>query len=625
MTINLLPEGVWSRIAAGEVLERPSSAVKEMIENSLDAGAKRIRVKLWDGGRVRIVVEDDGAGIAFDELPLALTRHATSKIAGIEDLDAIHTLGYRGEALASMAAVAKVEIRSRPPEEESGGLLRAFEGRVSDHLKTSCSPGTRVQVDELFSNLPARRKFLKSAAGELRRVASLLREYAICRPDTAFVLEHDGRSIFSTDGSGDRRRVIEYLWGAEPAVLTVEASAGHIALECWWQPRQGRNDVISFVNGRAVNDPLIKGAVGAAARELIGGWALFFTVDPALVDVNIHPAKAEIRFRYPGEVFSAVKEASLQLGGRAPVYVREGKTLSTESRDLRPKDSGVWKNPSEKTRPGSGWDFKETNSAFTGSSGKNAALRSPSSENLFGRVEVPGFNFGPNAAEEEATNLPVRDRAFFDDPTLNVPTSNTYDEDAEAAVSELPENVTCLGQLASGYLIFDTPGGAVFVDPHAAHERVAFERIRAEAKDGQRSQPLLMPVPLPPSLQLEAEEKEELLKNFGFALEKRDGGLWIAAIPSLLKVNVPPEALLRGSLAALRDGGDADPAELLWRNWATMACKEAVKVTTELGPEEALTLWRDLHECQQPFFCPHGRPTILELSNAEFLRHFGRE
>ena len=172
MSIKLLPEGVWSRIAAGEVVERPSSAVKEMIENSMDAGAKRIRVKLWDGGRVRIVVEDDGAGIAFDELPLALTRHATSKIDGIDDLEAIHTLGYRGEALASLAAVAKVEIRSRPSV-GNGGLIRAYEGRISDHVETNCSPGTRVQVDELFANLPARRKFLKSAAGELRRVASM--------------------------------------------------------------------------------------------------------------------------------------------------------------------------------------------------------------------------------------------------------------------------------------------------------------------------------------------------------------------------------------------------------------------------------------------------------------------
>ncbi|MCL2010241.1 MAG: DNA mismatch repair endonuclease MutL, partial [Synergistaceae bacterium] len=195
--IKLLPEGVWSRIAAGEVVERPVSAVKEMVENSLDAGSRRIRVKLWDGGRVRIVVEDDGCGIEFGELPLALTPHATSKIRGIEDLESILTLGYRGEALASLAAVAKVEIRSRGAK-GGGGVIRAYEGRVADHAETNCTPGTRVQVDEIFANLPARRKFLKSASGELRRVAALLREYAICRPEVAFALDNDGRPVFST-------------------------------------------------------------------------------------------------------------------------------------------------------------------------------------------------------------------------------------------------------------------------------------------------------------------------------------------------------------------------------------------------------------------------------------------
>lgn len=610
--IKLLPEGVWSRIAAGEVVERPSSAVKEMIENSMDAGAKRIRVKLWDGGRVRIVVEDDGSGIAFDDLPLALTRHATSKIDGIDDLEAIHTLGYRGEALASLAAVAKVEIRSRPPE-GGGGLIRAYEGRISDHVETNCSLGTRVQVDELFVNLPARRKFLKSAAGELRRVATLLREYAICRPEVAFALEHDGRSVFSTDGGGERRRAIEQLWGAEPEIVTANASTGRIALECWWQPRQGRNDISSFVNGRSVSDPLVKGAVAAAARELVGGWALFFSIDPALIDVNIHPAKAEIRFRYPGEVFDVVKEVAAHLGGRAPVYVREGQTLSTGSSwSGRQAVGGAGpKAPSQPSREG-GWDFRDPTppeSAFCSSS-QPFQVRPP--DRFFGRVEVPDFDFGP--MQDASDSVPLVDDAAY-----------TADYGDISTPADPLDGVTYLGQLRSGYLVFDTPDGAAIVDPHAAHERVAFERIRMAVKEGGRAQALLMPVPLPPTLQLEAEEKEELLKSVGFVLDRVDGGLQLTSVPYIAVVNTPPEVLLRGSLAALRDGGDAEPTELLWRSWATMACKEAVKVTTKLRPEEAMILWRDLHECQQPFFCPHGRPTILELSGDELLKHFGRE
>ena len=611
MGIKLLPEGVWSRIAAGEVVERPASAVKEMIENSLDAGARRIRVRLWDGGRVRIVVEDDGGGIAFEELPLALTSHATSKIGGIEDLEAIHTLGYRGEALASLAAVAKVEIRSRPADAEGGGAIRAYEGRVLDHVRVNCVPGTRVQVDEIFVNLPARRKFLKSAAGELRRVAATLREYAICRPEVGFALDHDGRPVFSTDGGGERRRAIEQLWGAEPEILTARSKAGHVEVECWWQPRQGRSEVTSFVNGRSVTDPLIKGAVNAAARELTGGWALFFSVDPSLIDVNIHPAKAEIRFRHPGEVFDAVKAVAEQLGAPAPVTIRGGRTFST---DAKPSGSGGWdfKNFKDLKNP-DGFSANSASSARRASEPSvSASFHAPRPDRLFGRVEMPGFDTEPSVglsiepSEEppHAENL-VSLRNL--DPTFS------------------PDQMEYLGQLGSGYLGFDTQDGLAIMDPHAAHERVAFERIQAAAKEGERSQDLLAPVPLPPTLQLEAEEKRELLESVGFALESVEGGLRLTAMPSLANADLSPEALLRGSLAALRDGGGAEATELLWRTWATMACKAAVKATTKLAPEEALALWRDLHRCRQPFFCPHGRPTILKLSVSQLEKHFGRK
>jgi DNA mismatch repair protein MutL len=611
--IKLLPEGVWSRIAAGEVVERPASAVKEMIENSMDAGARRIRVKLWDGGRVRIVVEDDGTGIAFEELPLALMSHATSKIGGIEDLEAIHTLGYRGEALASLAAVAKVEIRSRPanaavPAEPAGGSIRAYEGRVFDHVRVNCTPGTRVQVDELFVNLPARRKFLKSGAGELRRVAVTLREYAICRPEVGFALEHDGRPVFSTDGGGDRRRAIEQLWGPEPEILTARSKAGHVEVECWWQPRQGRNEVTSFVNGRSVTDPLIKGAVNAAARELTGGWALFFSVDPSLIDVNIHPAKAEIRFRHPGEVFDAVKEAAARLGAPAPVYVHGGRTFSTESRR---KDESLSFAPATGTTSGSeGWNFKDADAPASSmrrapESPAGASFYAPRPDKLFGRMAMPEM---PDFGEPRQFLEPERSAG-----------------DLASPLSPLSQDRTeYLGQLSSGYLVFDAPEGLAIVDPHAAHERVAFERIQAAAKEGERSQDLLTPVPLPPTLQLEAEEKRELLESAGFVLESVEGGLRLAAVPFPVSAGLSPEALLRGSLAALRDGGDGEVTELLWRTWATMACKAAVKATTKLEPEEALALWRDLHLCRQPFFCPHGRPTILKLSAGQLAKHFGR-
>jgi len=615
--IRELPESVWARIAAGEVVERPASAVKEMVENALDAGARRIRVRLWDGGRLRIVVEDDGCGIALDDLPLALTPHATSKIGGIEDLEAIRTLGYRGEALASLTAVATVEIRSRPEDgtDGTGGLIRASEGRVSEHTAVNCTAGTRVQVDELFGNLPARRKFLKSAAGELRRAALLMREYAICRPDVSFVLEHDGREVLSTDGSGDRRRAIERLWGLEPAVQTVRSEAGHLSLECWWQPRQGRNDIAAFVNGRAVTDPVVKGAVSAAARELTGNWALLLSIDPSLVDVNIHPAKAEIRFRYPGEVFEAVREAAALLGGPAPVTVRDGRTWSTDS--VPPGGRAVTR-AAAISREGWGFrdDFSSPSPSPVAERGRTSAPRGTSKPTFvspFSRIEPPPFASEPakDAVRAESADPPVAG-------TLPSPRGPDGAEDAVHA-----PDVVYMGQMGSGYLVFDVPEGLVLVDPHAAHERVGYERIRAAAGEG-RVQPLLVPVPLPPTLALEAEEHRETLVRFGFELESCDGGTRLCSIPSVGGA-VEPEALLRGSLGALKEDRDGDAAELLWRTWATMACKAAVKLTTRLSREEALALWRDLHACAQPYFCPHGRPTVLRIDAAQLVGHFGRE
>ena len=596
--IKELPEGVWTRIAAGEVVERPASAVKEMVENALDAGARRVRARLWDGGRLRIVVEDDGCGIALGDLPLALTPHATSKISGVEDLESIQTLGYRGEALASLTAVAGVEILSRPGESQEGGLIRASSGRVVEHRAASCTPGTRVQVDEIFGNLPARRKFLKSAAGELRRAAACLREYAVCRPDVAFSLEHDGREVFSTDGSGDRRRVLERLWGPTPPIQTANAAAGHLSLECWQQPRPGvkgqggRSDVMAFVNGRAVNDPLVKGAVGAGARELTGNWALFLSLDPGLVDVNIHPAKAEVRFRYPGEIFEAVRQAAAQLGGPAVVPLGE-----ESSPDAPPSGEG-----GRAAAMARGWSFRD------GPPAGRAPSVPPAHRRESGRYGRPG-DYRPIAPPD------------FGPPPAAAPREPPTPYEPPSLTDEAPAP-SYMGQTRLGYLVFDAPEGLMVVDPHAAHERVEYERVRARVREGGGTQ-ALMPVPLPPTLALEAEEYRAELAEAGFALEDRDGGLHLRSVPSL-SVEVEPEALLRASLAALKAGDGGDPRELLWRTWATVACKAAVKLTAALSREEALALWRGLEACEQPFLCPHGRPTMLKLSGGDLTKHFGR-
>ena len=573
--IMALPENVWSRIAAGEVVERPASAVKELTENALDAGASRISVTLSDGGRLRIIVSDNGEGIAYDELPLALMYHATSKLREISDLERISTLGYRGEALASLAAVADVEIRSRRANDTEGGLIRTHDGKITEHLRINCMQGTRVQISDLFSGLPARRKFLKSASGELRRSAVFIREYAVCNPSVSFMLEHDGKEIFSTDGSGERQKVLAKIWPEGAEIQPVNIQSQHMTLECWFQSRagiSGRGDVMSFVNGRAVNDPVIKSAVSAAGRELAGNWALFFTLEPSLVDVNIHPAKAEVRFRYPDEIYSLLHNAVKSLG--SPAYIPAITAESAKS-PVKINPSPVKITPSARTQTPqtrSGWNFHDSEQSISG------AKTSGHEENIFAEIE-----------------------------------------------NDTGESVAFMGQNSGGYLVYDTHEGLVIIDPHAAHERINYERIKSSAEKSQNVQKLLMPVILHPTLALEAAEFETALKDSGFELENTESGVEMKSVPSIGSVDFEPEALLRASLRALKNNHDGDTRNILWRTWATMACKASVKLTTRLTNDEALTLWRSLHECEQPYVCPHGRPVMIELKNDDLLKRFGRE
>ena len=577
--IKSLPENVWSRIAAGEVVERPASAVKELTENALDAGATRIAVTLKDGGRQRITVDDNGEGIAFDDLPLALMYHATSKLREISDLEHIITLGYRGEALASLAAVADVEIRSRQANDSEGGLIRTHDGKITEHIRVKCSQGTRVQVSDLFSGLPARRKFLKSASGELRRAAVFLREYSVCNPSVSFFLEHDGKEIFSTDGSGDKKRVLAKIWPEGSEIQTINLQSEHMTLECWFQSRagiSGRSDLMSFVNGRAVNDPVIKSAVATAARELAGNWALFFTLEPSLVDVNIHPAKAEVRFRYPDEIYSLLHNAVKRLG--SPGYIPSATNSPVRINPSPAKITPSAKNQSPKTQ--SGWNFHDSES----------------------RIINPK-NYG------------------HDDLRQNDSGQATLFSEIENETG----GVIFMGQNSGGYLVFDTPEGLVIIDPHAAHERINYERIKSLAEKSQNVQKLLVPVILHPTLALETAEFESALKDSGFEFENTAAGVEMKSVPAVGSVDFEPEALLRASLRALKNNHDGDTRNILWRTWATMACKASVKLTTRLTHDEALTLWRNLHECEQPYVCPHGRPVMIELKNDDLLKRFGRE
>ena len=598
--IKSLLQDVWSKIAAGEVVERPASAVKELVENSIDAGANQITVSLTDGGRLKIVVDDNGMGIAFDELPLAIEYHATSKIQNVEDLEKIATLGYRGEALASLVAVADVEIISKMAGSEMGGVIKTLNGKIIQHEQLNCNKGTRVQIDNLFGTLPARRKFLKSATGELKRCASLIREYAICRPDIIFTLENDGKIILSTDGSGEKKRVLEKLWGNDAEIQCVKSKTAHLNLECWFQSKYGRKDITAFVNSRAVNDNAIKTAVNSAARDLNGNWALFFTLEPSLVDVNIHPTKAEVRFRYPSEIYEAVKIASSNLGSVPKFITGEHENFAGDISN---------------SKTGNNFSRSDFNS--------NAENFSRPKSNLSpGRFFNASNNFHKPANSSNA-------RDYFE-PVKKIPAQKDFFSDLNQTVSENLQTETqtqikYLGQISSGYLIFDTPDELVIIDPHAAHERINYERIKNIAAKSENVQHLLIPVLLHPTLALETQEYINELNRNGFEIENTSNGLALKGVPAAVSEFFEPDVLLRMSLNALRQNQDGDIKNILWRTWATQACKMSVKLTSEISSHEALILWQKLNECEQPFTCPHGRPVALKISSQDFAKHFGRE
>lgn len=551
-------------------MERPVSVVKEAVENALDAGAGDIRVSLFEGGKVRIVVEDDGEGMAFDDLPLAVARHGTSKISSVEELETIRSLGFRGEALASIAAVSKLEIRSRREGDELGGLIRVEGGRIVLHVPVPCAKGTSLSAEDLFCTFPARKKFLKSAASEWRRVSSLIRDMAVAYPSLRFSEFHDGKAGFSSFGDGDREGVLRSLWGDGGNLRHGTVRTANLQLECWCMPFPGktRSDVTAFVNGRVLSDPVIRGAAGSLCRSLPGNWVLLFSCAPDVVDVNIHPAKAEVRFRYPGEIFDAVQQAVLCLSGEVPAMPAVPPLPGRSSPSLS-----------------AGWSFRERG-------------RPVEEEPLFGRVAVPsGF---------------VQERR------------ETPPQDTGAASG--PGGVRFLGQIQSGYLVFGMEEGVAVMDPHAAHERIGYERMQCLSKASRTVQHCAVPLPLPPSLAVSAREHRDGLEAAGFRFSDQDGVFAVEAFPTLLgDAGEDPVRLLRSVLLEWNEDRKGTLEDTLWRKLATLACGLSVKLGAAMSPSECLSLWRDLTSCAVPWSCPHGRPTVLVLSKEKLEAFFGRE
>ncbi|NDY43559.1 DNA mismatch repair endonuclease MutL [Dissulfurirhabdus thermomarina] len=610
--IGILPTHVANQIAAGEVVERPASVVRELLDNALDAGARRIRVEVADGGKGLIRVTDDGCGLDRGDLELALERHATSKIRDASDLAAIRTLGFRGEALPSIAAVSAFRMASRPAGQAEGWEVSTRFGRGRTLRAVGCPAGTTVTVEELFLEIPARRRFLRSRRTEAAHVVQAVRLAAAAHPGVRLELVAEGRRVFRSEGREEDPAPLVALFGEElaGALLPVEGRAPGIEIRGAMAPpelaRASSGGLHFFLNRRPIQGRLLWKAVregyrGRLMTRFHPVGCLFIEMDPALVDVNVHPAKQEVRFREPEAVYRCVHQAVRRAldGVRAPAPTGAAEGARGEPPPLREGASLPWGGAPEPPPRAEGvadflppsWAAEAAPPAEAPSPGAPAVRRQPAT--------------GPAAAAVQPG----------EEPRGPVP-----------GVS--PGGLRLIGQLARTYILAEGPEGLVLVDQHAAHEGLLFRRFleRLAGGGGVASQALLVPEVFerPPADVARLPERRAVLERLGIDAEPfGHDQVAVRAVPSFLAGHGgAPRALVEILDRALSPA--AEPAEALLHGLAaTLACHAAVRADQELAPEEMESLLRELAAAEVRH-CPHGRPVAWTVTLAEIRRGFGR-
>jgi DNA mismatch repair protein MutL len=568
MPIRVLAPEVISQIAAGEVIERPASVVKELIENSLDAGATQISVEARGGGVRLIRVIDNGAGIPGEEVGLAFQRYATSKISDLEDLDCISSLGFRGEALPSIAAVAQVEVLTRTSGSIAGTFLSLKDDVVFGTGKRACPQGTSITVSHLFQSVPARLKFLKSPHTESSHISNLVSQYSLAFPEVRFSLILDGRMTLQTSGNGELLDVLVKVYGAELAESMLRVGEEGSTVYGFVSPpslsRTSRNYLTFFVNRRWVKSRLLSRATLDAYHGLLmsGKYpvaVLNISLPQRDIDVNVHPAKSEVRFLDEQTLFATVQRAV-----RAALI--EGATAPQVGR--HPSVIGVSASP---------------------------------------------FAKKPEAMQEALFAASHTNRQFRDSAAVKYVSS-----------SSLPI-LRVLGQLAATYIIAEGPDGLYLIDQHAAHERILFERIRQQrASMAVEVQGMLEPVTIETTPRQEEilKAQGDMLESYGFSIEPFGTRTYLLrTVPSLLQNGDIVQAML-DILDSVGDGGDTLEEE--GKIASSLACHSAVKAGQVLKPEEISQLIQDLESTQSPLTCPHGRPTMIRFSASQLEREFGR-
>jgi DNA mismatch repair protein MutL len=590
--IKVLADSLVNRIAAGEVVERPASVVKELVENSLDAEAERIEIELVAGGRSLIRVTDDGVGMDPDDALLALERHATSKISSAEDLDHIASLGFRGEALPSIAAVARFQLLTASDPAEGGVRVTVEGGRILGVEPAARPRGTTVEVRDLFFNTPARRKFLRAPETELRHIQETVWAAALANPEVAFVLRHGGRTLVEALPTADPGQRLRDLWKrVQGPIHRFEATGGGV--EVWGLlasgSGSGRPSLTLIVNGRAVRDRLLMGAVRRVLAQSGGGLggarvALFVSVAPDLVDVNVHPAKAEVRFARGGAVFATVERA-----------VRDGVTVSRGHVGISRVETDQWVAEADGGADGPGHGDSMASSLFV----------------------HPAYGDGP------ASDGPIPAAAF---PAGGHPDRGPG---PKPGVPDTPFG-RLIGYYRSSFLLLEDEWGLVIVDQHVAHERVLYDRIKTRIEQSSApSQRLLEP------MVMELDEADvaaldrvsEVLLGVGIEAEPfGPATIRIAAVPPETEPEDAGEVVeeLLDRANTLDGVPESVAEELIHEVAASLSCRAAVKVNDDLTDPEQRVLLDDLIKTENPYRCPHGRPIVLRLSHEEMERRLGR-
>ena len=621
-----LPEQLINQIAAGEVVDRPAAALKELIENSLDAGATRIDVELAGGGVKLIRIADNGGGIAREDLPLALARHATSKIASLDDLEAIGSLGFRGEALASIASVSRLALTSRHHDAAHAWRIEADGGRIESTQPAALTEGTTVTVQELYFNTPARRKFLRTEATEFGHCDEAIRRLALSHPRVAFSMRHNGRAQFSAPAQTPSERVAALLGdtfivtaavvGAETPALSI---SGWGARPAYAQgSRSGRDAQYVFVNGRFVRDRVITHALRAAYRDVLHhdaqpSYVLWIIIDPRAVDVNVHPTKSEVRFRESGAVHEFVRHA---LDKALAATAEQQPAVSAVDRLA---GAGRWQPPLTSTgaMAGTGGGVGGTVGGMVG--GVGGSGWSPRA----GGFASQRSSFG----EQGALGLRASEGLSFyktlfgeRDPAQPIALPASTDGGA-------PPLGFALAQLHGIYILAQNRDGLVLVDMHAAHERILYEKLKASYRDRVPIQPLLLPQSFAAE-RLEVatvEEQGDSLRELGFDVGVLSpSSLAVRGVPGLL-ANSDATALARAILRDLREyGGSRVATEQRDELFSTMACHGAVRANRSLTVTEMNALLREMEETERAGQCNHGRPTWYQLTVKELDSLFMR-